>query len=254
MANPLLAVWLSEAPQPLFEVMKAVFNEIVFNRYPAYKRICQRIYVRVTNYAATEKIPNLSVQDLNDSSGGPVFHAWDQMRILHVLVLLNQLYLIQLMIIENTNFLQQLEFHQGLHDMGANAPAGNLDFLSVTVNNYFLMIRGNTFLSKRATCLLLHVINITGKYNDTSSRLSSSNSSMRVALDFLSQHFGVTRKEQTKCTFLPFDPTDKRTTLTYIDGAGKMHIVSKRCTRAALPADKLNQKADGFAGVFPAQV
>ena len=58
MADPLLAVWLSEAPQPLLEVMEAVFIEIVFNRYPAYKRMCQRIYVRVTNYAAT-KIPNL---------------------------------------------------------------------------------------------------------------------------------------------------------------------------------------------------
>ncbi|GAV83707.1 LOW QUALITY PROTEIN: Hydrolase_like2 domain-containing protein [Cephalotus follicularis] len=27
--------------------------------------------------------------------------------------------------------------------------------------------------------------------------------------------------------FLPFNPTDKRTTLTYIDGDGKMHRVSK---------------------------
>ncbi|PWA38942.1 DNA replication licensing factor MCM2 [Artemisia annua] len=64
MADPLLTVWLSEAPQPLLEVMEAVFNEIVFNRYPAYKRICQRLYVRVTNYVATEKIPNLRVSHL----------------------------------------------------------------------------------------------------------------------------------------------------------------------------------------------
>lgn len=27
--------------------------------------------------------------------------------------------------------------------------------------------------------------------------------------------------------FLPFNPTDKRTALTYIDAAGKMHRVSK---------------------------
>ncbi|CAL5412402.1 unnamed protein product [Camellia sinensis] len=27
--------------------------------------------------------------------------------------------------------------------------------------------------------------------------------------------------------FLPFNPTDKRTALTYIDGEGKMHRVSK---------------------------
>lgn len=27
--------------------------------------------------------------------------------------------------------------------------------------------------------------------------------------------------------FLPFNPTDKRTALTYIDSAGKMHRVSK---------------------------
>ena len=27
--------------------------------------------------------------------------------------------------------------------------------------------------------------------------------------------------------FLPFNPTDKRTALTYLDGAGKMHRVSK---------------------------
>lgn len=27
--------------------------------------------------------------------------------------------------------------------------------------------------------------------------------------------------------FLPFNPTDKRTALTYLDGEGKMHRVSK---------------------------
>ncbi|KAJ9680575.1 hypothetical protein PVL29_019786 [Vitis rotundifolia] len=31
----------------------------------------------------------------------------------------------------------------------------------------------------------------------------------------------------TEIHFLPFNPTDKRTALTYIDGAGKMHRVSK---------------------------
>lgn len=31
----------------------------------------------------------------------------------------------------------------------------------------------------------------------------------------------------TEVHFLPFNPTDKRTALTYIDGAGKMHRVSK---------------------------
>nr|GEW05179.1 hypothetical protein [Tanacetum cinerariifolium] len=30
-----------------------------------------------------------------------------------------------------------------------------------------------------------------------------------------------------KVHFLPFDPTDKRTGLTYIDGAGKVHRLSK---------------------------
>lgn len=31
----------------------------------------------------------------------------------------------------------------------------------------------------------------------------------------------------TEVHFLPFNPTDKRTALTYIDGAGNMHRVSK---------------------------
>lgn len=31
----------------------------------------------------------------------------------------------------------------------------------------------------------------------------------------------------TEVHFLPFNPTDKRTTLTYLDKAGKMHKVSK---------------------------
>lgn len=31
----------------------------------------------------------------------------------------------------------------------------------------------------------------------------------------------------TEVHFLPFNPIDKRTTLTYIDGAGKMHRVTK---------------------------
>lgn len=35
------------------------------------------------------------------------------------------------------------------------------------------------------------------------------------------------RSDITEVHFLPFNPTDKRTALTYIDKAGKMHRVSK---------------------------
>lgn len=35
------------------------------------------------------------------------------------------------------------------------------------------------------------------------------------------------RAEIVEVHFLPFNPTDKRTALTYIDEAGKMHRVSK---------------------------
>ncbi|KAI5647490.1 hypothetical protein M9H77_33495 [Catharanthus roseus] len=38
---------------------------------------------------------------------------------------------------------------------------------------------------------------------------------------------GLARAEITEVHFLPFNPTDKRTALTYIDKAGKMHRVSK---------------------------
>ncbi|KVH89776.1 Cation-transporting P-type ATPase [Cynara cardunculus var. scolymus] len=40
-------------------------------------------------------------------------------------------------------------------------------------------------------------------------------------------HFQQARYGITEVHFLPFNPTDKRTALTYIDGAGKMHRVSK---------------------------
>lgn len=39
--------------------------------------------------------------------------------------------------------------------------------------------------------------------------------------------FFKARAEIKEVHFLPFNPTDKRTALTYIDAAGKMHRVSK---------------------------
>ncbi|KAI7995416.1 putative ATPase, plasma membrane-like [Camellia lanceoleosa] len=74
--------------------------------------------------------------------------------------------------------------------------------------------------------------------------------------------------------FLPFNPTDKRTALTYIDSEGDQLAIAKETGRrlgmgtnmypsysllgqrkdesiSALLVDELIEKADGFAGVFP---
>lgn len=40
-------------------------------------------------------------------------------------------------------------------------------------------------------------------------------------------YYGKARADIQEVHFLPFNPTDKRTALTYIDSEGKMHRVSK---------------------------
>lgn len=46
-------------------------------------------------------------------------------------------------------------------------------------------------------------------------------------IDFSSFDSNKARAGIREVHFLPFNPTDKRTALTYIDGEGKMHRVSK---------------------------
>ncbi|KAL8506854.1 hypothetical protein ACS0TY_017666 [Phlomoides rotata] len=87
-------------------------------------------------------------------------------------------------------------------------------------------------------------------------------------------HFQKARAGFQEVNFLPFNPTDKHTTLTNLDSEGDQLAIGNETGRrlgmgtnmypsssllgnnkdeyiAALPIDELIEKADGFAGVFP---
>ncbi|KAI3787309.1 hypothetical protein L1987_41687 [Smallanthus sonchifolius] len=64
-ALPNIAIWLADAPQSVLEVMEEVANKLVFNLHPNYKRIHQKIYVRVTNLPVYDQIRNIRQIHLN---------------------------------------------------------------------------------------------------------------------------------------------------------------------------------------------
>lgn len=57
--HPNIAIWLADAPQSVLEVMEEVANKVVFNIHSNYKRIHQKIYVRVTNLPVYDQIRNI---------------------------------------------------------------------------------------------------------------------------------------------------------------------------------------------------
>ncbi|KVH95745.1 DNA replication licensing factor MCM2 [Cynara cardunculus var. scolymus] len=63
--HPNIAIWLADAPQSVLEVMEEVANKVVFNLHPNYKRIHQKIYVRVTNLPVYDQIRNIRQIHLN---------------------------------------------------------------------------------------------------------------------------------------------------------------------------------------------
>ncbi|BFG14622.1 hypothetical protein CerSpe_008960 [Prunus speciosa] len=63
--HPNIAIWLADAPQPVLEVMEDVAKNVVFSLHPNYKRIHQKIYVRVTNLPVYDQIHNIRQIHLN---------------------------------------------------------------------------------------------------------------------------------------------------------------------------------------------
>ncbi|KAL6286410.1 hypothetical protein ACE6H2_010800 [Prunus campanulata] len=60
-----IAIWLADAPQPVLEVMEDVAKNVVFSLHPNYKRIHQKIYVRITNLPVYVQIRNIRQIHLN---------------------------------------------------------------------------------------------------------------------------------------------------------------------------------------------
>ncbi|XP_021813137.1 DNA replication licensing factor MCM2-like isoform X1 [Prunus avium] len=63
--HPNIAIWLADAPQPVLEVMEDVAKNVVFSLHPNYKRIHQKIYVRITNLPVYDQIRNIRQIHLN---------------------------------------------------------------------------------------------------------------------------------------------------------------------------------------------
>ncbi|KAI3912275.1 hypothetical protein MKW92_008222 [Papaver armeniacum] len=63
--RPNIAIWLAEAPQPVLQVMEDAAKSVIFNLYPNYKNIHQKIYLRITNFPVYDQIRNLRQIHLN---------------------------------------------------------------------------------------------------------------------------------------------------------------------------------------------
>ncbi|KAG6422471.1 hypothetical protein SASPL_119043 [Salvia splendens] len=64
-AHPNIAIWLADAPQSVLEIMEEVANKLVFDLYPNYKKIHQKIYVRITKLPVYDQIRNIRQIHLN---------------------------------------------------------------------------------------------------------------------------------------------------------------------------------------------
>ncbi|XP_073307306.1 DNA replication licensing factor MCM2 [Primulina huaijiensis] len=63
--HPNIAIWLADAPQSVLEVMEEVANKVVFDLHPNYRKIHQKIYVRITNLPVYDQIRNIRQIHLN---------------------------------------------------------------------------------------------------------------------------------------------------------------------------------------------
>ncbi|MCD9641541.1 MCM DNA helicase complex subunit [Datura stramonium] len=63
--HPNIAIWLADAPQSVLEVMEEVANKVVFDLHPNYKKIHQKVYVRITNLPVYDQIRNIRQIHLN---------------------------------------------------------------------------------------------------------------------------------------------------------------------------------------------
>ncbi|CAH9129730.1 unnamed protein product [Cuscuta epithymum] len=63
--HPNIAIWLADAPQSVLEVMEEVANKVVFDLHSNYKKIHQKIHVRITNLPIYDQIRNIRQIHLN---------------------------------------------------------------------------------------------------------------------------------------------------------------------------------------------
>ncbi|PPS02689.1 hypothetical protein GOBAR_AA17975 [Gossypium barbadense] len=60
-----IAIWLADAPQSVLEVMEDVAQRVVFDLHPNYKKIHQKIYIRITNLPIYDQIRDIRQIHLN---------------------------------------------------------------------------------------------------------------------------------------------------------------------------------------------
>ncbi|KAJ6820966.1 uncharacterized protein M6B38_365495 [Iris pallida] len=63
--HPNIAIWLADAPQSVLEVFEDVAKNVVFDLHENYKKIHQKIYVRITNLPVYDQIRNIRQIHLN---------------------------------------------------------------------------------------------------------------------------------------------------------------------------------------------
>lgn len=57
--QPVLAVWLADAPQPVLEIMDEEAQSFVLRHHPNYSKIHDKIHLRITNLPLEDKIRNI---------------------------------------------------------------------------------------------------------------------------------------------------------------------------------------------------
>lgn len=57
--QPVLAVWLADAPQPVLEIMEEEAQAFVRRHHPNYSKIYDKIHLRITNLPLEDKIRNI---------------------------------------------------------------------------------------------------------------------------------------------------------------------------------------------------
>ncbi|KAF9622874.1 hypothetical protein IFM89_035004 [Coptis chinensis] len=63
--HPNIAIWLADAPQSVIEVMEDVAKNVVYDLFPKYKNMHQKIFVRITNLPVYDQIRNIRQIHLN---------------------------------------------------------------------------------------------------------------------------------------------------------------------------------------------
>uniref|UniRef100_A0A7S3F779 DNA replication licensing factor MCM2 n=1 Tax=Prasinoderma singulare TaxID=676789 RepID=A0A7S3F779_9VIRI len=63
--EPLLAIWVADAPQPMLEIFNEVAQDVVLEKFPDYGRIAPEIFVRITGLPILDSIRDIRQAHLN---------------------------------------------------------------------------------------------------------------------------------------------------------------------------------------------